>query len=404
MHHRVTSGTKLRSLPAARHETYPAAPDIALQHSPRYQMMQNITRKTGRLAVLAGCALVALGCEVPTGLPTWNTVWQVPADSAEVTVASLLPASVAIVDISAGMKAFSFSLPAATTSTTLGETCYACAAAAGQRIAKPEFTLADSATVNLPTDVITADIIGGAIDYTLTNGFDFDPLNPGTARGWMRILVTSGNAIIARDSVDGSSLALPANGAINRSISLNGSPSSPIMLNGPVTVVATLFSPAGDSVTINTSELFSVSASAHDITISQVAVNVPTTTFAPQHGTVDLSGLDEASTGKISGGALILSVVNPFAVGGSLSLDIKAPDGAHVTKGFTLNVGGAGSAPSVIRLGLSTDEINSLVGQKDVAITISGSVSSPDGAVTVTPAERMAISTLVEATLVTGGN
>lgn len=366
--------------------------------------MHNIARTTARLAVLAGCAVFALGCEVPTGLPTWNTVWQVPADSAEVTVASLLPSSVSIVDVSAGMKAFSFSLPAATTSTTLGETCYACASQPGQRIAKPEFTLADSATVNMPTDVITADIIGGAIDYTLTNGFDFDPLNPGPSRGWMRILVTSGNEVIARDSVNGSSLALPAGGETNRSISLNASPSSPIKLNGPVTVVATLFSPAGDSVTINTSELFSVSASAHDIRISQVAVNVPTTTFTPQHGTVDLSGLDEASAGKISGGALILTVINPFAVGGSLSLDIKAPDGAHVTKGFTLNVGGAGSAASVIRLGLSTAEINSLVGQKDVAITISGSVSSPDGAVTVTPAERMAISTLVEATIVTGGN
>ncbi len=366
--------------------------------------MQNFTRTTARLAVLAGCAFVALGCEVPTGLPTWNTVWQVPADSAEVTVASLIPASVSIVDVSDGTKAFSFSLPAATTSTTLGETCYACAASAGQRIPKPQFTLADSATVNMPVDVITADIIGGAIDYTLTNGFDFDPLNPGPSHGWMRIIVTSGNAVVARDSVGGSSLALPAGAAINRSISLEGSPSSPIRLNGPVTVVATLFSPAGDSVTINTSELFSVSASAHDIMISQVAVNVPTTTFTPQHGTVDLSGLDEASTGKISGGALILSVVNPFAVGGSLSLDIKAPNGAHVTKGFTLAVGGAGTAPSVTRLGLTTDEINSLIGQKDVAITISGSVSSPDGAVTVTPAERMAISTLVEATLVTGGN
>ncbi len=367
-------------------------------------MMQNIFRTTARAAVLAGCAFVALACSVPTDLPIWNTVWQVPADSSEVTVASLLPSSVAIVDVGAGTKAFSFSLPEATTSTTLGETCYPCAAAAGQRIPKPQFTLADSATVNMPTDVVTAEIIGGSIDYTLTNGFDFDPLNPGPTRGWMRILVTSGSTLIARDSINGASLALPAGGATSRAIQFIASQGSPIHLNGPVTVTATLFSPAGDSVTINTSEQFAVAASAHDITISQVAVNVPTTTFTPQHGTVDLSSLDQASAGKIAGGAVILGIRNPFAVGGSLTLDFSAPDGAHVVKGFTLDVGGAGSAPSTIRLGLSTAEINSLVGQKDVAITISGNISSPNGAVTVTPVERMAITTLVEATIATGGN
>lgn len=367
-------------------------------------MMQNIFRTTARVAGLAGCASVALACQVPTGLPVWNTVWQVPADSSEVTVASLLPSSVTIVDVGAGIKAFSFGLPEATTSTTLGETCYPCAAAAGRRIPKPAFTLADSATVNLPTDVVTADIIGGQIDYTLSNGFGFDPLNPGSARGWMRILVTSGTTTVARDSIDGASLAMPSGARVSRSIAFIASQASPIHLHGPVTVTATLFSPAGDSVTINTSERFSVAASARDIRISQVAVNVPTTTFTPQRGTVDLSGLGQASTGKIAGGAVILGIHNPFAVGGSLSLDFRAPSGAHVVKRFTLGVGGPGTAASAIRLGLTAAEINSLVGQKDVAITISGDISSPNGPVTVTPLERMAISTLIEVTLVTGAN
>lgn len=366
--------------------------------------MHNTLRTTGRVAVLAGIAFVALACQVPTDLPIWNTVWQVPADSSEVTVESLLPSSVTIVDV-AGIKAFSFGLPAATTSTTLGESCYACASSAGMRIPKPAFTLSDSATVQLPTDVVTADIIGGAIDYTLTNGFSFDPVNPGAgSRGWIRIRVNSGSTLIARDSIDGSVLSLPAGAMTYRTIEFLATPSSPIRLDGPVTLVATLFSPDGDSTTINTSEQFSVSAEARNIMISQVSVNVPSTAFTPQHGTVDLSGLDEATAGKIAGGAVILGIHNPFAVGGSLSLDLKAPDGAHVVKSFTLGVGGLASAPSTIRLGLTASEINSLIGQKDVAITITGNVSSPNGAVIVTPMERMAITTLVEATIVTGGN
>ena len=366
--------------------------------------MQNIIRTTRRLAVLAGVAFVALACQVPTDLPIWNTVWQVPADSSEVTVASLLPSSVGIVQIN-GTTAFSFSLPQATTSTTLGESCYACASSAGMRIPKPAFTLADSATVELPVDVVNADIIDGAIDYSLANGFSFDPLNPGAgAHGWIRILVTSGSTLIARDSIDGRDLSLPNGAYTYKTINFLASPAAPIRLHGPVTLVATLFSPDGDSTTINTSEQFSVSASARDILISQVSVNVPTTTFNPQHGTVDLSGLDATTAGKIVGGAVILGIHNPFAVGGSLSLDFKAPNGAHVAKSLTLGVGGPGTPVSTIRVGLSESEINSLIGQKDVAITITSSVSSPNGAVVVTPLERMAITTLVEATIVTGGN
>ncbi len=367
--------------------------------------MLKISRTTVRFAGIAGCALVAISCQVPTALPIWNTVWQVPADSAEVTVASLLPPSVGVVDVAPGMKAFSFSLPAASTSTTLGESCYACASANGTRQPKPAFTLAESTTVAMPTDVITADIIGGSIDYALTSGFNFDPLTPSaTSRGWVRVRITSGSTLIARDSIDGNALTLPTNMTRNRSIAVLASPAAAIRLNGPVTLVATLFSPAGDSVTLNTSEQFSVSAAANNIRVSQVSINVPTTTFAPQHGIVDLSGINSTTTGRIAGGAVILGIHNPFAVGGSLSMEFRAPNGARVTKAFTLGVGGAGSAPSSIRLGLTTSEINSLLGQKDVAITISGSVSAPNGAVTVTPIQKMSITTLVEATIVTGGS
>jgi len=367
--------------------------------------MLTIPRTTVRLAGIAGCALVALSCQVPTALPIWNTVWQVPADSAEVTVASLLPPSVGVVDVAPGMKAFSFSLPSASMSTTLGEACYACASANGTRQPKPAFTLAESTTVAMPTDVITADIIGGSIDYALTSGFNFDPLNPGaTSRGWLRVRIASGTTLIAGDSVDGNALTLPTNVMRNRSIAVLASPTAAIRLTGPVTLIATLFSPAGDSVTLNTSEQFSVSAAANKIRVSQVSINVPTTTFAPQHGIVDLSGINSATTGRIAGGAVILGIRNPFAVGGPLSMEFRAPNGARVAKAFTLGVGGAGSAPSSIRLALTSSEITSLLGQKDVAITISGSVSAPNGAVTVTPVQRIAITTLVEATIVTGGH
>ena len=353
----------------------------------------------------AGCALALAACEVPTSLPIWDTVWQVPADSAEVSVASLLPASVSVVDMGGGVQAFSLALPAAGISTTLGTVCPGCAAANGARVPKPAFTLVDSATVALPSDVASADIVGGTIDYTITNGFSFDALNPSaTSSGWVRIRVRAGATTLASDSVSGPGLTLPTNVARQRSMAMTASPAAPVRLASPLKVDITLFSPAGDSVTINTNERFSVSATANNLRISQASIAVPAKTIPAQSDTVDLSSLKDMTTGSISGGAVIISIQNPFAVQGSIGVDLTAPNGAHVAKSLTLPLGGAGTPAAKLRLALTASEINSLVGEKNVGIALTGGVNAPSGAITVTPTQKIVFNTMVEATITAGGN
>ncbi|HEX2780524.1 MAG TPA: hypothetical protein VHM30_13550, partial [Gemmatimonadaceae bacterium] len=343
-------------------------------------------------------------CEVPTSLPIWDTVWQVPADSAEVSVASLLPSSVSIVDVGGGMKVFSLTLSAATYSTTLGSVCPGCAAVNGARVPKPQFTMVDSTSIALPSDVASADVVGGTIDCTITNGFSFDPINPSaTASGWMRISVLSGSALLAKDSVSGTALTLPTNVGRLRSIPVLGTPASPVRLGGPLKVSITLFSPAGDSVTINTAERFSVNAVANNLRVSQASVAVPSRAIPSQQDTVDLSGLQDMTTGAITGGAVILTVQNPFAVQGNLTVSLTAPNAAPISKSLALPLGGIGTPPATLRLALTRSEMNALLGQKNVAIAITGDVNAPNGAVTVTPTQKIVLNTMVEATVTAGG-
>lgn len=367
--------------------------------------MRSSPRSVVGLAAAAGCALAVAACEVPTSLPIWDTVWQVPADSSEVSVASLLPPSVSIVDVGGGVKAFALALPPATYSTTLGSVCSGCAAVNGSRVPKPQFTMIDSTTIALPADVASADVVGGTIDCTVTNAFSFDPINPSaTASGWMRINVFAGSTLLAHDSVSGTALTLPPNVGRLRSIPVLGTPTSPVRIAGPLKVNITLFSPAGDSVTINTSERFSVNATANNFRVSQASVNVPSKSIPSQGDTVDLSGLKNMTTGTISGGALVLTVQNPFAVQGTVNVDVTAPNGTHLTKSVALPLGGPTTGPQTVRIPLTASEINSLVGQTGVAIAITGSVSAPAGAVTVTPTQKIVLNTMVEATITAGGN
>ena len=366
--------------------------------------MRTSFRSLRGLVAAAGCALAVVACEVPTSLPIWDTVWQVPADSAEVSVASLLPSSVTIVDLGGGVQAFSLALPAANYSTTLGSVCPACAAANGMRVPKPQFTMVDSTVIALPSDVASADIVGGTIDCTITNGFGFDPINPSaTAHGWMRIDVRSGNALLAHDSVPGTAMTLPTNVGRFRSIPVLGTPAAPVRIAGPLRVSITLFSPAGDSVTINTSQQFSVNAVANNFRVSQASVGVPSRSIPAQSDTVDLSGLKDVASGTINGGAFILTIANPFAVQGNVNVDVTAPNGAHVTKSLALPLGGPATQPATLRLDLTASEINSLVGQSNVEIALTGDVSAPGGPVTVTPSQKIVLNTMVEATITAGG-
>jgi hypothetical protein len=351
--------------------------------------------------------LATLACDVPSaGAPKWNTTWQVPADSGEITVASLLPPSVSIVPVG-NTKAFDVELNGATVGQSLRTACSACAAANGLRVAKPAFTLADSSTIALPTDVVSADMVGGAVDYTLTHDFGFDPLVPSSdanaPKGWLVVRVHRGSLVLASDSVNGANLTLPPNVARTRSIVVDASPAAARHVDGPITVSVTLHSPVGDSVTIDDSKSFHVDVAPRDLRVGEARISLPASTPLSRQETVDLSGLGGDVSGRVQGGAVVVTVRNPFAVQGSLTATLTAAGQAPVTRELALPLGGLTSAPTVLRVPLTADELARLMGSNDVTVAVTGSVSAPGGALTVTPTQVFGVSTMLEVILSTTG-
>ena len=369
--------------------------------------MQMISRELCRSILVLGAAVTVGACDLPTGgAPKWNTTWQVPADSGEIGVASLLPPSVTIVTVG-GTKAFEVAFAGVGVSQSLGTACPPCAAANGLRVPKPAFTLADSATIALPDDVAWADLVGGAVDYTVTHDFGFDPLVPSSdgaaAKGWLVIRVRSGSTVLAADSVNGSNLTLPANVARTRSVDVDASPASPRHVSGPITVTVTLYSPAGDSVTVNDAQRLRVDVAPRGLRVSQASVSIPASTLISRQETVDLSGLGGEVSSRVQGGAVVLTVRNPFAVEGQLTAILTAPGAAPVSRDLAFPVGGLSSPPTILRVPLTADELARLMGSSNVLVHVSGNVTAPSGVMTVTPTQVFGVSTMLEIILSTTG-
>lgn len=368
--------------------------------------MHIASRELRRFIAIAALLCTA-ACDLPTGgAPRWNTTWQVPADSGEISVSTLLPQTVSIVDVGS-TKAFDVAFGGASIAKSLQAACQACAAANGQRVPKPAFTLGDSTTIPLPTDVASADLVGGTVDYTITHDFGFDPLTPssgaGADKGWFVVRVKSGTDVLATDSVNGANASFASGSSISRSIAVAASPSAARHISGPISVTATLYSPAGDSATIDASRSFHLTVTPNAVRVSQAGVVIATSTLISRQESVDLSGLGGEVSGRVQGGSVVVTVRNPFAVVGSLTATLTAAGQQPVTRQIELPLGGLSTPPSQLRVPLTGDELARLMGSNDVTVAITGNISVPGGILTVTPTQVFGVSTMLEIILSTTG-
>lgn len=356
-------------------------------------------------AVFAILCLAAVGaCEVPTKLPTWDQTWLIPGDSTRVAVSELLPKTGELtVSTSGGQPVFALNVatPAAV-SRTLGQVCSACATANGTTVPKPAFTISDSTTIALPTDLVGATIVSGGFSYTITNNFSFDPIRPnaaGAPYGYFVIRVMNGATLVALDSVDGAAMGVGKNGAtLQRSLPLNvGGGALNITSAAPVRVYLTLNSPQGDPTTINSNQSFSVAITPLPIALSQAQVHVANQTISAAQTTVDLTSVsDQALINRVQGGTLHLAITSPFGVQGTLTATFSTPGAASIVKSITLTTA-AQQAPDI---SLTATELRSLLGHA-ATLTVSGSVSSPSASVTLTPTQVLKVTSTIEIVLST---
>lgn len=365
--------------------------------------------KTTAATRLGVFLLIGLGaCEVPTKLPTWDQKWLIPGDSTTIGVSQMLPPSGNITVGAAGGQPAAFLLSVTAPgsySKSLGQICSACAAANGATVPKPAFLLQDSMTTSLPADLVSATVVSGAIIYTITNNFSFDPIRPnaaGAPYGYFVISAVNGSTMIAKDSVDGSRLPIGKNGAtlqLNLPILPNGG-SVAIDGTAPLKIYLTLYSPQGDPVTIDANQSFSVSVQPQPIVLTQAQVRIGTQNISAAQTNIDLSSVsDQTLINRVQGGTLHLTIASPFGVQGTFTASFNAAGTSPIVKTIPLTTA-TQQSPDI---SLSAAEMRSLLGH-DVSLAISGSVTSPSGSVTITPTQVLKVTSTIEIILSTTEN
>ena len=353
------------------------------------------------LRAVAGAMPLALlaACDLPTEVPKSPILdlrWVVPSQSTRITVANLLPidGSVTILPDSSG---FAVTVAAASVTRTLSQDCAACVAANGFTAPKPAFVASASISTAVPADISTATLTGGTLQVVVNNGYTFDPLFPnpvaGTPTGYAVIIVSSAGNVIGKDSVNGATSKLPPGGSLSRTIPLLGT----LTGSAPVVVTLSLNSPAGEPVRIDASRSISVTATPTGLRVVNASVAVVNRRVTSS-STIDLTDVDSTIINRVQSGALLLTIVNPFTVTGTLTVELTPQGGATITRTVAL-AAGSSTPPPITFTGA---ELKSLLGRK-VTISYAGAVNSTAGPVSISPRQAVVVTTRLDIKLQVGG-
>ena len=339
-----------------------------------------------RLFVLSLGGLSA--CDFPTDVPRWDTRWVIPAENTSFPVAQLLPGGIALTNDG---EAFAVPLSAISISRTLREICAACSAVDGLTVPKPPFTVSFGGDLELPEGLLAARLLEGGVEFRLRHDFPFDPLRPSaTARGYLLLSVRSGSTLLARDSIDGRSTALPPGRGIVRTLQLQTGD-----IAGPLEVGITLHSPLGDPVTIDLDDRLVLDVPPGEIAIADARVLVSDRSISTPEIVLDMSNIETTVSERVQGGAVQLQITNPFDISGEFELRIVTPTG-QVVRPVEIAQG-----ESNVRIELNGDEMRSMLGQSDVRLSLAGVASSAAGGTEVHPSDEIALAARLEMVVAT---
>jgi len=354
-----------------------------------------------------GLALAVGACDVAALLsdpyPRFEQTWNLPADSTTISVASLLPPSVSIYSTPASAppdsSAFRLNIGLVSFARRVGDDCAPCQALNGQTTTKPAFIIATGSTTTLPADVVSGSLLGGQVVIQVTNNFSFDPLRVKTgpgAQGHLVLLVRSGSLVVGKDSINGADVAFAPGAVLTRPITLQTG-----LVTGSIGLDLTLNSPVGDhNETINANGMLNGAATVPDLRFAQVRVNVVNQTLlSPGTDSIALDGIDPSITDHVVSGGLEMTISNPFAVTGTVSVrfDYGTLPSEAISKTLSLPTGVA----QVRSVTLDSAEISNLFGQK-VGFTVMGGVNS-SSPIDVTPKQVVTIANRLILKIRTGG-
>jgi hypothetical protein len=329
--------------------------------------------------LLAGLA----ACDIPTGLPRFETRIAIPLDGTRLRVSQLVPAGVSVTP-----AAFHIGVAAASGSRSLAQMCGTpCTSAAGLVVPKPAFTDAFSLTSALPASIVSATLASGEAEIRVAHTFAWDPLRPpgSTTNGVLRVVLRSAGREVGRDSI--TTFAAP----VTRVIAL-----APGVVNSSVVVEVSIVSPAGSAVFINTSSSIGITVQPRNITAAAAHVLVQNRAVSAEALSLDLTRVEDDVRDRVQRGSVILAIDNPFTVAGELELRLNVPGVVDVRRAVALAQGATS-----VRVDLSRDEARALLGRM-VDVSLAGPVSQTAGAVALLPTDAVIISPVVSLILEIG--
>lgn len=330
----------------------------------------------GSLALL-GLAVLA-GCDIPTEAPILEQRWILPVDNTTISVSELLPSGVTV----SGSN-FAVSVNAFNTSKSLGELCTACIN--GVTAPVPAFNGTFTMSQSLPADVAGATIASASAQIAIQNSFSFDPIAGG---GSLVVTLTDGQGGKEIGKVTFST-SLPPGQTTTQTLTV-----APGSINSVLFVTAVLTSPGGQLTTIGTSQRLTITATPGTVLASSARVNVANQSVTIDPVDLDVEDIDDTITDKIENGSIILTIANPFGVSVGVQLNINYPGGT-ITKALSISNG----ATSTATISYTGAELRTFLGQSNVRLTGTGTVSSSAGSITVTPAQKVTIDAKIDITL-----
>ena len=324
----------------------------------------------------------------------WEQTWIVPGEEIGIGVADLLPADVTV---SADGSEFETTIPGTDIDLSLGEMCSSCAAANGFTVPKPEFTYTLNTTSALPAALVSATVTGDRFALRMAHDLNFDPLRPDSAagadRGYLVVEVTSNGALVGRDSISGNDVAFDSATVLTPEI-----PIQTVEVTGDLDIQVRIYSPAGDPTLVDTGDTLGIEIAPATVTLSEATIDAGAITVDGTPVALNFEGVDSALVSRIQSGGLLLDVVNPFGLEGTLNLTF---DMGSSTLTRTLNLT---SAPtSTLSVAFSGAELQDMLGAGEVQVTAQGSLSAAGGTITVHPEDELIMESQFELVILVGG-
>lgn len=344
---------------------------------------------------IVGLALLGVvACEeFPTEAPIWEQTWAVPGEDFVVTTDEVVPPGVSV---SPDGTTFEADVLGTDLSFSVGEMCGECQALHGTTAPKPAFSYTVGSSTTLPPELVSASLVGDQFDLRLAHNLSFDPLRPdadaGAERGYLLIEITSDGAVIARDSISGDDVVFDSTVVLTRVL-----PVQPVDVSGTFDVGVTIYSPAGDDVLIDASDTVGISLQPTTVAVSEATIAASGITLDADAAQLDFTGIDSALVSRIQSGTLRLEITNDFGLEGNIDLAFDVGTGV-IERSLPLATGA-----SVVVIDLSRDEIRDLLDAGTVDVTAGGTLSAPDGTITITPADSLVMRPRFEIVILVGG-